>query len=598
MFDALLKQIESISTGPGVYRMLDCDDQVIYIGKAKNLRKRVSSYFRDAVTDPKTLALRTHITNIDTILARSESEALLLENTLIKRYKPEYNILLKDDKGYSYLQLSNHAFPRISYARKRNLKHGESFGPYTDAGAAKQSLDVLVQTFGVRTCRDTEYSNRSRPCLQHEIGRCSAPCVGLIDEAAYATEIGKARQLLSGKSQALIAELKASMDVASENQDYELAAKLRDQYRALLEIQKPQHVVGGKGHYDVIALVVESGWAMAGVLSVRSGELVQQHQYRFPSHDAPKSRLMDEMLAAYMFEEKADDKANILLVNYLPEQPKASAKLFSEAVEKQIEIARAQRGERARWMEMALSNVTGALQRFLQTQSSAMQATVELKQLLKLSKIPKRMECIDISHTQGAQTIASCVVFGPHGPVKQQYRRYKLDLETGDDYAAMRALAGRRYAKGRPVPDILLIDGGRAQLNVVLEILAQQERRIPCVLAISKGRTRRLGFEELHVADWTEPPEIDPHSLGFRLLQHMRDESHRFAIKAHRGARAKAGMRSVLADVPGLGKQRILDLMRQFEGLRGLTGAGVEEIAQTPGISKKLAEEIYKHLHA
>lgn len=595
--DEISATLQSLSTGPGVYRMLDADQHVLYIGKAKNLRKRVSSYFRASVSDVKTIALRTHIQSIDTILTRSEREALLLENTLIKRYKPEYNILLKDDKGYAYLHISDHTVPRISYARKRKSRRGKWFGPYTNAGAAKQTLEVLVRTFQLRTCRDAEFSNRSRPCLQHQIGRCSAPCVGLIGPEAYAQDIDSAATLLAKKSHVLLNRLTQEMELAAQAEDFERAAKLRDQMRALKEIQRPQHVAGGVGEYDVMALEKEGGQALAVVLCVRSGELADCHQYAFPSFGADLPSLMEELLARYVFEQHAMPIAQRVLLSHLPEKHTALAKSFSEALGQSLSLLTASRGERARWMEMAQENARSALQAHLDSQAQGLMATTQLQTEFGLASLPTRLECIDISHTQGAQTVASCVVFNEHGPAKAQYRRYQLDLKTGDDYEAMRQLIRRRFDRADvQLPDVLLIDGGPGQLGAVTEVLKALQKTIPLVLSISKGRTRRLGFEELHVAGWDQPPEVDPHAQGFRLLQHLRDEAHRFAIKAHRGARQKQGMRSVLDDIPGMGNKRILALIRQFEGLRGLKGAGIEDIAQTPGISLKMAKNIHEHL--
>jgi excinuclease ABC subunit C len=595
------EQLRALPTRPGVYRMLGANGEVLYVGKARNLKNRVSSYFGKSGASPKTRRLVEQIEDIAVTVTRTEDEALLLENNLIKELRPRYNILLRDDKSYPYIHLSSDdRFPRLSFYRGSRKAPGRYFGPYPGAGAVRDALNQLQRLFRIRQCEDAFFRNRTRPCLQYQIQRCTAPCVGLIDEDAYREDVRHAVMFLEGRNREVIDELAARMDRAADRLDYEQAAYYRDQIAGLRRIVEQQTVSRDGGDSDVIAARIRGGTGCVVVFVIRGGHVLGNKTF-FPRHppeaDAPD--LLGAFLPQYYL---GRDIPPDIVVNERFEDLELIREVLEADAGHRVAIHSRVRGDRARRVQMAVENADHALGAHLASRASLLLRFTELQDALGLEQLPERLECFDISHTMGEATVASCVVFDRNGPLKSDYRRFNIeDITPGDDYAAMRQALMRRYLKlkkgeGR-LPDVLFIDGGKGQLRQADDVLEELQIDGITVIGVAKGRERKPGMETLFLSGRRAPVRLAQDSPALQLIQHIRDEAHRFALTGHRGRRAKARNRSPLEDIPGIGAVRRRNLLRQFGGLQGLARAGVEDLARIPGISRELAERIYNTLH-
>jgi excinuclease ABC subunit C len=599
-FDAK-EYIAALPKRPGVYRMYAADQELLYVGKARSLKDRVGHYFQASNVDPRVQALVAQIGAIEVTVTNSETEALLLEYNLIKAHKPRFNIVLKDDKSFPYIHLYvEHEFARLEFYRGSRSAPGRYFGPFPNAWAVRDTLNQLQKLFRIRNCRDSFFANRSRPCLQHQIGRCSAPCVGLISAEAYAQDIAAAVKVLDGRSDEVNAELHTRMEEAVERLAFERAAQLRDQLAALQRIQAQQIVTAeGERDADVFAIVGESGEFAVSVMLVRGGRNLGTTCY------FPRAALAEphEALASFIMQYYATTEAaaEVILGSRLEEGP-ALAEALTTRIGKKIEVRFPLRGLAVRWVELARENATQALRmRFAQRQGMD-EMLQDLASELDLPEPPQRIECFDISHTGGEGTVASCVVFGPEGPLKKEYRRFNITGVTpGDDYAALRQALERRYKHVRdgdvPAPDLLLIDGGIGQISQVHETLAELGFGDLALVGVAKGPDRRPGQERLFV--WGANSAVTPeaHAPASRLVQRIRDEAHRFAITGHRRKRARRYNESVLEAVPGLGPAKRRALLKHFGGLQGVMRAGVADLTQVTGIGAALARSLYDHLH-
>lgn len=596
--------LATCSSHPGVYRMFDTAGSLLYVGKAKNLRKRLSSYFRKSGLAPKTAALVARIAQVETTITGNETEALLLEQTLIKEWRPPYNILLRDDKSYPYVLLSDDAFPRLSLHRGSKRSKGRYFGPYPSGLAIRESLNLLQKAFQVRQCEDSYYRNRSRPCLQYQIKRCKAPCVGLVDEAEYAEDVRRSVMFLEGRSNVLSAELAAAMEQAAQDLQFERAAELRDQIALLRRVQDQQHMEGGQGNVDVVAALVSPGGACVHLISVRGGRVLGSKNF-FPqvAIEEEGAEVLLAFLGQYYLGGSERELPDALIVNHDHDDLALLQAALAEVRGRAVDIAWRVRGTRARWQQLAVTNAEQALLARLANRQHLAARFDALGEALQLDEAPQRLECFDISHSSGEATVASCVVMGPEGPLKSDYRRYNIEgVAPGDDYAAMRQALQRRFARlaegeGKR-PDILLVDGGKGQLNMAREVLQELGLHDLLLLGVAKGTTRKPGLEVLYRDTADQAFTLPADSPALHLIQQVRDEAHRFAITGHRARRGKARRTSRLEDVAGVGPTRRRELLKHFGGLQELGRASVEEIAKTPGISKKLAEQIYAALHS
>ena len=584
--------------------MFDDAARLLYVGKAKNLKKRLASYFRKTGLAPKTAALVGKIHQIETTITSNETEALLLEQTLIKEWRPPYNILLRDDKSYPYVFLSDGEFPRLSIHRGAKKAKGRYFGPYPSAGAIRESLSLLQKTFFVRQCEDSFFKNRTRPCLQHQIKRCKAPCVRLVEVPEYAEDVRHSVMFLEGRSNQLTNELSASMEQAAMDLQFEEAAQLRDQIGLLRRVQDQQSMEGGSGDVDVIAAFVNPGGACVHLISVRSGRVLGSKNF-FPQVGIEEevAEVMSAFLSQYYLGSSERDLPGELIVNVVPEDHEALLDALDTLRGRQLSISHRVRGTRARWQQLAVTNAEQALGARLANRQHVAARFEALAEVLHLDEPPQRLECYDISHSSGEATVASCVVFGPEGPIKSDYRRYNIEgVTAGDDYAAMKQALTRRFSKIKDgegkLPDVLLVDGGKGQLNMAREVL--NELAVPelILLGVAKGTTRKAGFETLYLNDVAHEFTLKGDSPALHLIQQIRDEAHRFAITGHRARRGKTRRTSTLEGVAGVGPKRRRELLKHFGGLQEIARASVEEIAKAPGISKKLAESIYANLHS
>ena len=596
--------LATCSSHPGVYRMFDTAGSLLYVGKAKNLRKRLSSYFRKSGLAPKTAALVARIAQVETTITGNETEALLLEQTLIKEWRPPYSILLRDDKSYPYVLLSDDAFPRLSLHRGSKRSKGRYFGPYPSGLAIRESLNLLQKAFQVRQCEDSYYRNRSRPCLQYQIKRCKAPCVGLVDAAEYAEDVRRSVMFLEGRSNVLSAELAAAMEQAAQGLQFERAAELRDQIALLRRVQDQQHMEGGQGNVDVVAALVSPGGACVHLISVRGGRVLGSKNF-FPqvAIEEEGAEVLLAFLGQYYLGGSERELPDALIVNHDHDDLALLQAALAEVRGRAVDIAWRVRGTRARWQQLAVTNAEQALLARLANRQHLAARFDALGEALQLDEPPQRLECFDISHSSGEATVASCVVMGPEGPLKSDYRRYNIEgVAPGDDYAAMRQALQRRFARlaegeGKR-PDILLVDGGKGQLNMAREVLQELGLHDLLLLGVAKGTTRKPGLEVLYRDTADQAFTLPADSPALHLIQQVRDEAHRFAITGHRARRGKARRTSRLEDVAGVGPTRRRELLKHFGGLQELGRASVEEIAKTPGISKKLAEQIYAVLHS
>ncbi len=591
---------------PGVYRMLDARGEVIYVGKARNLKKRVSSYFRPLEQHaPKTRAMVAQIAAVEVSVTHTESEALILECNLIKELHPRYNILLRDDKSYPYIHLStDQAFPRLSFHRGARRGKGRYFGPYPSAGAVRESLKLLQKVFRVRQCEDSFFRNRSRPCLQYQIGRCTGPCVGLIEAGDYARDVADAVLFLEGRSQDVIDILVARMQAAAEALDYEHAAHIRDQIYSLRRVQERQYVSGQKGDIDIITACLEQGAGCVGVAYVRGGHSLGNKIF-FPAHtrDAGLGELLSAFMAQYYLSGHHDRQipALILVNAEVPEQALLTGVLAAQAGHK-VHIQQKLRGEMARWLELALKNTELALRRKLADTVGTHKRMAALQEALALDEPIQRIECFDISHTQGEATVASCVVFDGDGARKSDYRRFNIrDIIPGDDYAAMHQALERRYTRVQKeegvLPDILLIDGGAGQVAQAHKVIADLQIDAVKVVGVAKGPSRKPGLETLVLSSGGNAFKLPADDPALLLIQQVRDEAHRFAITGHRQRRGRARKVSTLEQIAGIGASRRQHLLQHFGGLQGVSRAGVEDLARAPGISRRLAQKIYDVFH-
>lgn len=584
--------------------MMDAGGEILYVGKAKNLRNRVSSYFRNKQQSPKTAALVAKIDAIEVTVTHSETEALLLEQTLIKSLKPPYNILLRDDKSYPYIYISKQEFPRLAYYRGAKNLPGRFYGPYPSAIAVRETLGLLQKIFKVRQCEDSFFRNRSRPCLQHQIERCKAPCVNLVSPQEYAEDVRHTMMFLEGKNREVREELTRDMHGAAEALEFERAAQLRDQLEALTHIQAQQYVETDSGSADVFAVALESGIACVQIVFVRSGRVMGNKTY-FPAlkSELTVAEILDEFIPQYYLGGlgRRDLPQRILV----PEEFESSSALV-EAIQQRdnhvLSIHCNVRTARKAWLKLAQTNAQQYLASHLANREQLYQRFEALQEALDLEEIPQRLECFDISHTQGEGTVASCVVFEHVGPVKSQYRRFNIEgITPGDDYGAMQQALNRRYArlkKGEAkLPDILIVDGGKGQLKQAREVLCELQVQGVLLLGIAKGETRKPGMETLFLEDVGPGFELAGDSPALHLIQQIRDEAHRFAIMGHRNRREKKRTRSVLEDIPGIGAKRRRELLTHFGGMQGLSRASQQEIEKVAGISKKIAEDVYASLH-
>ena len=593
--------VRTLTTSPGVYRYFDADGELLYVGKAGNLKKRVGSYFLKPRLEPRIAAMIAQIARCEVTVTRTEGEALLLESQLIKSLKPRYNIMLRDDKSYPYIYLSGgEDYPRLAFHRGARNLPGRYFGPYPSTFAVRESLGLMQKLFKVRQCEDSYFRNRSRPCLQYQIGRCTAPCVGLISKEDYARDVRHAEMFLAGRSSAVIDELAAAMEQASAKLDFERAAALRDQVAALRQLQAQHHVQGASADMDVIACRIESGLACVSVLFFRDGISLGTRDFfpRLPL-DAEPADLLAQFVAQYYLDRPVPRE--LVLGEELPEQAMLAEMLTTQSGHA-VELKSRVRGERARFLQMAERNAQASLTQRLASRQTLGARFEDLRRLLELPEPPRRIECFDISHTRGELTVASCVVFGPEGAEKSHYRRFNIaGITPGDDYAAMHQALTRRFrkvAEGEGAkPDVLLIDGGGGQVAQALEVLKELGVAGIHVVGVAKGPARRAGEETLILVDQGREIHPGPTSPALHLVAAVRDESHRFAISGHRKRREKARERSVLEDVPGVGARRRTALLKTFGGLAGVEAAGVEELMRVKGIDRGLAERIYDALH-
>lgn len=597
----LIQYLKTVTSRPGVYRMLDDAGKILYIGKARNLKKRLSSYFRKTGLNNKTLALVNQIDEIQITVTHTEGEALLLENNLIKEHKPRYNILLRDDKSYPYIYLSSqHKYPALAMHRGAKKKKGKYFGPYPSAGAVRESLNLLQKLFLVRQCDDTFFSNRSRPCLQYQIKRCSGPCVSHISPEDYAEDVNHTILFLEGKSHNVSEQLIQKMEAASGQLDYEQAARLRDQIASLHRVQEKQYISSEGGDFDIIACDTRGNRACIQVFQIRGGRNLGNTAF-YPS--LPQGNAPENVLAAFLSQYYVDKMipAEIILSHETDDQKLLEA-AFAEQAGYVVHLSNNVRGKRARWVAMANNNARHALDSYLSRHANFAGRLQALTMELKFDDVPKRIECFDISHTNGESTVASCVVFGPEGAIKSDYRRFNIkDIQAGDDYAAMEQALLRRYTrlmKGEgSLPDLLLIDGGKGQLTSAEKVLNELQLTGMRLIGVSKGPGRKPGLETLHLSGENLKINLAADSPALHLVQQIRDEAHRFAITGHRQQRGKKRKTSTLEQIAGIGPKRRQRLLQQMGGLQEVARAGIDDLVMVKGISKSLAQDIYDTFH-
>ena len=590
-----------LPTRPGVYLMRDIESTVLYVGKARNLRKRVTSYFDARPKVERIMRMVARVSNVEVSLTRTEGEALLLENEWIKSLKPRYNILLRDDKSYPWIAMSTqHEFPQIAFHRGGRDKKKSYFGPYPSAGSVRESINLIQKLFRLRNCEDSYFAHRNRPCLQHQIKRCTAPCVGLVSREDYAAQVDDTTLFLQGKNQKVMTRLIARMELAAESQEYESAAMFRDQINALKQMQAQQFVAASRGDIDFIALAQQRGKSCVQLVSFRGGRNLGQRSH-FPSQ--AEGREPGEVLDAFLGQYYQDRLAPAQLVlSHEVENQELLSVVFAEKAGLKISIQAHPRGDRRHMLELAGANAMQALKMRLASRANMAIQFEAFAQLIGLDDTPESVDCFDISHTAGKQTVGSCVVFDVNGPVKSRYRRYNLKGVTpGDDYAAMKQVLTRRYGRLQKeegsMPGMILIDGGKGQLKQALEVLGEFGLSGIPVMGVAKGRERRAGYEEWILPQPMRSYRPGPESPASHLVQQIRDEAHRFAITGHRGRRQKAATRSGLEKIPGIGPRRRRSLLNHFGGLQGVNKAGIEELSSVPGISRLLAEEIFRALH-
>ncbi|TXS93003.1 excinuclease ABC subunit UvrC [Parahaliea maris] len=595
--------LKRLTTRPGVYQMYNAERELLYVGKAKNLRNRVSSYFRASGLTEKTMALVSRIADIQVTVTSTEVDALLLEHNLIKTHQPPYNILLRDDKSYPYIFLSSEdKWPRLSLHRGSKRRKGTYFGPYPSAAAVRESLHFLQKVFKVRQCEDSYFRNRSRPCLQYQIDRCTGPCVDMVSEAEYAEQVENTSLFLRGKSQELMVRLADDMERAATELRFEEAARYRDQLSQLQHVQATQGIEGGSGDLDILAAALDRGRACVQVLFVRSARVLGSKTY-YPPLKLEESEA--EVLSAFLPQYYLGGERQIprdILVNALPDDADTLAEAFTVSAGRKVRLRSRVREARARWLQLAVQTAQTNLAAHLAGRETTQERVQALQAELGLPEPPQRMECFDISHSSGEATVASCVVFDQEGPRKGDYRKFNIEgVAAGDDYGAMQQALERRYKRLKSgegvLPDLLLIDGGKGQVAQALSVLEELQILDVTVVGVAKGVTRKAGFETLIMGDSGRERQLPGDSSALHLIQYIRDEAHRFAITGHRARRDKARRQSLLEGIPGVGAKRRRELLRHFGSAQGVKNASVDELKKVGGISATMAQQIYDHLH-
>ncbi len=601
--------LKNVTSRAGVYRMFDGEQKLLYVGKAKNLKNRLSSYFRKTGLTIKTRALVSKIQQVEVTLTHTESEALLLESNLIKEYQPPYNILLRDDKSYPFIYVSNQdAYPQIVVHRGAKRKKGKYLGPFPSAGAVRDSLQFIHKLFKIRQCDDSYFKNRSRPCLQYQIKRCTAPCVNYISEKKYQADIHHALMFLEGKSNQLIEDLVVQMEAASINLDFEKAVVYRDQIRMLQKVVEKQYISGDDRDVDIVACYCNGAQACVQVFFIREGRNLGNRSY-FPKlpQALSETEVLENFIAQYYLQQQgAQQQTREIILSHPLDDMHSMQQAISDKVGHKIRLTQQVRSERARWVSMALNNAQTALKARMNSRAGMLKRFEALQKVLQLDELPTRLECFDISHTMGEATVASCVVFTLEGAYKQDYRRFNIEgIEPGDDYAAMRQAIQRRYSRLKKstnddarMPDILFIDGGKGQLRQAVEVMDQLQIDSVQLIGVAKGEGRKAGLEKLVFSDGRKDLYLPEDSSAFHLILNVRDEAHRFAISGHRAKREKARRTSPLEAIPGLGPKRRQNIIRHFGGLQGVKQAGVEDLAKVSGISRNLAQIIYDVLRS
>jgi excinuclease ABC subunit C len=597
--------LKTLTQRPGIYQMLDGDGAVLYVGKAKNLKNRVSSYFRKTGLSSKTAALVKRIGQIDVTVTETETEALILEHNLIKQYRPPFNILMRDDKSYPYIFLSDKdTWPRLAFHRGAKKAKGSYFGPFPSVHAVRESMSFLQKTFKVRQCEDSFFKNRSRPCLQYQIKRCTAPCVEMISAQEYTEDVNLTRLYLEGKADKILQQLELEMEAASASLQFEKAAEHRDQIAALRQVQAQQMIEKGRGTIDVVAAAVNNGQACVHMLYVRQGRILGSRSY-YPKTalaEQPSDLLEEFLPQLYLDGGGRPDLPKEILVNATFEGAEVLTDALEKSIGRKLEIKHSVRGFRAKWVELAQRTAEQNLAGKLASRQTLQQRFESLRDTLGLEALPERLECFDISHSSGEAVVASCVVFDGNGALKSDYRRFNIDnIKAGDDYAAMEQAIRRRYTrlmKGEgKLPDILLIDGGKGQIGIAKAVLADLGVVGVAVVGVAKGSTRKPGLETLILADQDNKEIARPQQPALHLIQQIRDEAHRFAITGHKARRDKKRRTSPLEGIPGVGPTRRRDLLKHFGGLAEVQKASLADLMKVNNIDKKVAEAIYAALY-
>ena len=599
MFDPkpILKNLPNL---PGVYRMINGTEEVIYVGKAKDLKKRVSSYFNKNLASPRTRMMVSHIAKIETTVTHNEAEALLLENNLIKSIMPRYNVVFRDDKSYPYIVLTGDDYSRLAFHRGAQRKGNQYFGPFPNSIAVRESIQLLQKVFKLRTCENTVFANRSRPCLQHQIERCTAPCVGLITDEEYNNDVHQAAMFLQGKTNEVLDALGEQMNSAAANQEYELAVVYRNRMQALRQVQAKQFVSDfNVSDADVIACAELQGQHCINLVMVRGGRHLGDRSYMPKNTDGES---LETSMAAFLAQHYVAQNTPPLIVLGIKIETDLIQEVLSEQTGRKIKINTNAIGDKRVWLKMAQTNAELALGQRAATSANQTAKLLALREALNLPESTERIECFDISHTMGEATVGSCVVFDKGDMQNSEYRRYNVTgITPGDDYAAMKDVLTRRYKKvaaGEGVrPDLIFIDGGKGQLGIAVEVMAEVGLADILLVGIAKGEERRPGLETMIFSDTGEMLNLEKDNKGLHLLQQIRDEAHRFAITGHRAKRAKARMHSSLEEIEGIGAKRRKALLTRFGGLDGVKSASIDEMAQVEGISQSLAEKIYGELH-
>ena len=598
--------LKNVPHKPGVYRMIGVRDEILYVGKAKDLRNRLGSYFTGKLVNSRIWSMVNQIIDVQITLTATEAEALLLESNLIKKHKTRYNVLLRDDKSYPYIYVSTkHPYPKVGFHRGAKHGNGEYFGPYPSAGAVRETLNLLQKLFKVRQCENSYFANRSRPCLQFQIKRCTAPCTEEISRSDYRSSVKHTVAFLQGKSEQVINDLVKQMEQASMDLRFEEAAEFRDLIEKLRHISQQQYISGNKGDVDVIALQYASGVASVQVFTIRRGNNLGNKNFfpKLPNLDIDEAELLASFISQYYLNREPPSE---ILLTQAPDNKETLAEMLTLKAGHKVELKTKLRGERARWVEMAARNALQSLEMQLKSKSGMQDRLLALQEELELDYIPMRMECFDISHTMGEATVASCVVFDMDGPAKSEYRKFNISgITGGDDYAAMNQALRRRFKKvaekvdgaEEKSPDILFIDGGKGQVQQAIDVLNDLQITGVDIIGVAKGEGRKAGLETLIIDNATRRKNLAEHSKALHLIQQIRDESHRFAITGHRARRHKTRTTSPLEAIAGLGPKRRQQLLKQFGGIRAVSTASVEELAKVKGISLALAQKVYDVFH-